>query len=118
MTDETKMIDVIMGPYRGHRLQVSAADAQGAIDSHWALDANAGPPAADEEPPKPLSDEERTAAWDAAHDWAHKQWAIAQGEPDTPPPPQAGEVKARDMEADDEPGRYTTRSHKPATRHR
>ena len=27
MADETKTIDVILGPYRGHRLTVSAADA-------------------------------------------------------------------------------------------
>ena len=41
MADETKVIDVIMGPYRGHRLTVSAADADSAVNSHWATDANA-----------------------------------------------------------------------------
>ena len=45
MADETKVIDVILGPYRGHRLTVSAADADGAVNSHWATDANAAPPA-------------------------------------------------------------------------
>jgi hypothetical protein len=111
MPDETKVIDVFMGPYRGHRLTVSAADADSAVNNHWATDANAGPPAADEEPHPPLSDEERQAALDAAHEWANKTWATAQGvEPDEPPPepPPEGEV-ARDMAADD-PARYATRS--------
>ena len=60
MADETKVIDVMMGPYRGHRLTVSAADADSAVNSHWATDANAPPPEPDEEPHPPLSDEERT----------------------------------------------------------
>ena len=110
MTDETKMIDVMMGPYRGHRLTVSAADAQSAIASHWASDADAPLPGPNPDPPPPLSDEERTAAWEAANEWARNTWAISQGEP----APVQGEAEARHMEADDA-GRYTTRSHKPSS---
>ena len=59
MADETKVIDVILGPYRGHRLTVPAADADSAVNNHWATDANAPPPEPDHEPHPPLSDEER-----------------------------------------------------------
>ena len=44
MADETKVIDVFLGPYRGHRLTVPAADADSAVNGHWATDANAPPP--------------------------------------------------------------------------
>ncbi len=108
MADETKTIDVILGPYRGHRLTVPAADADSAVNNHWATDANAPPPEPDHEPHPPLSDEERTAALDAATTWAHSTWATAQGiEPPEPPPPEGGVT--RDMEGD-EPGKYTTRA--------
>src|SRR5580765_4898272 len=108
MADETKVIDVIMGPYRGHRLTVSAADGQSAVNNHWATDADAPPPDADHEPHPPLSDEERTAALDAANEWAKQTWETAQGtEPPDPPPPEGGVT--RDMEGD-EPGKYTTRA--------
>ena len=109
--EETKMIDVLMGPYRGHRLQVSAADAQSAIADHWASDADAPPPGPDHEPHPPLSEEERTTAWDAANEWARNTWAISQGAP----APVQGEAEARHMEAD-EAGNYTTRSAKPKRR--
>lgn len=117
MTDETKVIDVMIGPYRGQRLTVSAADADSAVNSHWATDANAGPPNPDEEPHPPLSAEERTAALDAATEWAHKTWATAQGI--EPPPPEVPEAKteSRDLAADD-PARYATRSAKPSPRNR
>lgn len=108
MSDETKVIDVLLGPYRGHRLKVSAADAESAVNNHWATDADAPPPGPDEEAHPPLSEEERTAAFDAAHEWANKQWAIAQGEPEETPPPEGG-VETRDMAADD-PAQYATRS--------
>ena len=111
MTDETKTIDVIMGPYRGHRLTVPAADADSAVNNHWATDANAAPdvPGDDDHPHPPLSEEERTAALTSATEWAQKQWDTAQGVP--PPAPPEGGV-TRDMQGD-EPGRYTTRSTKP-----
>src|SRR4249919_1647672 len=99
MAEETKVIDVFMGPYRGNRLTVSAADAQSAVNNHWATDADAPPPEPDHEPHPPLSDEERQAALNAAHEWANKTWAAAQGI--EPPPPPGGEGEgtplARDM---------------------
>lgn len=112
MSDETKVIDVLLGPYRNQRLTVSAADAESAVNNHWATDPDAAP---DEHPHPPLSDEERQAAYEAANDWATTQWAIAQGEPEAPPPPEGeagGEPVSRDMEGD-EPGKYTTRSARP-----
>ena len=89
MADETKMIDVILGPYRGHRLTVSAADADAAVNNHLKkTDANAPPPEPDHEPHPPLSDAERTAALDAAEAWAKQTWATAQGiQLPKPPPP-------------------------------
>ena len=72
MADETKVIDVMIGPYRGHRLTVSAADADSAVNGHWATDADAPPPAPDEEPHPPLSDEERAAALTAAEAWGDR----------------------------------------------
>jgi hypothetical protein len=106
MADETKVIDVIMGPYRGTRLTVSAADADAAVNNHWATDSNAPPPAQDHEPHPPLSEEERAAALTAAEAWAQQTWATAQGiEP--PPPPEGGVTRAM---AADESGTYTTRA--------
>ena len=110
MAEDTKVIDVLLGPYRGHRLTVSAADAESAINNHWATDADALPLGPDDHPHPPLSEDERQEAYAAAHDWANTQWQIAQGEPDEPPPPEGGEGGiTRDMEGD-EPGKYTTRS--------
>ena len=118
MAEDTKVIDVIMGPYRGHRLTVSAADAESAINNHWATDADALPLGPDDHPHPPLSDEERTGALDAANEWAKETWATAQGtEPEQPPPDGESEGGiTRDMEGD-EPGKYTTRgSAKPRRR--
>jgi hypothetical protein len=111
MTDETKVIDVILGPYRGHRLTVSAADADGAVNSHWATDANAGPPNPDEEPHPPLSDEERNSALEAAQTWAQAQWDAAQAvaTPKEAPPATRGK-KDRDLKPDEPAGSYTTRA--------
>jgi len=109
MADETKRIDVIMGPYRGNLLTVSTADADAAVNAHWARDPHSG-----EEYGKghdPLSDEERATALEAATTWAKAQWAGGTQEP----PPEGGEgttpasVK-RDMEADKPAGGYRTRS--------
>src|SRR5580765_1709815 len=84
MADETRQIQVLMGPYRDNRLTVSAADAESAINNHWAVDPF-HVAALDEEPHPPLSEEERTAALDAANTWAKAQWDAAQGV--APPPP-------------------------------
>ena len=113
MADETKTIDVILGPYRGHRLTVPAADADAAVNGHWATDANAPPPGPDDEPHPPLSAEERAAALTAAEAWAAVTWKAAQGIEQPPPPEgEGGTPLARDMEGD-EAGKYTTRSTRP-----
>ncbi len=110
---DSKMVDVLLGPYRNQRLTMPAADADAAVNNHWATDPDAAP---DEHPHPPLSDEERQAAFDAANEWAQAQWDAAQGtEPPEPPPPEGGEGITRDMEGD-EPGKYTTRSAKPRRR--
>ena len=113
MADETKQIQVLLGPYRDHRLTVSAADADAAINNHWAVDPfHVAAP--DEEPHPPLSDEERTAALEAATTWAQAQWDTAQGV--TPPPPEPPITRAkeehRDMTPEDTSGDYTTRDHR------
>jgi hypothetical protein len=110
MVDETRQIQVLFGPYRDHRLTVSSADADAAISNHWAVDPFAAPAAPDEEPHPPLTDEERTAALEAATTWAQAQWDAAQaiGQPREPPP--EGTPVRRDMKPDDTSGRYPTRS--------
>ena len=115
MTDEVRHIQVLMGPYRDHRLTVSASDADAAINDHWAVDPN-HVLAPDEEPHPPLSEEERTHALEAAQAWAQLQWDTAQGiaPPDPPPPEARRETETRDMhpEGDDPAGNYTTREHR------
>ena len=119
MADETRQIQVLMGPYRDHRLTVSAADADAAINNHWAVDPNATHDP-DEEPHPPLSDEERTAALEAAQTWAQLQWDTAQQVPPTEPapepPPTEGTAttrskrqEQRDMKPDEASGSYATR---------
>jgi hypothetical protein len=114
MADETKQIQVLLGPYRDHRLTVSSADAESAINNHWAVDPfHVAAP--DEEPHPPLSDEERTAALEAATTWAQTQWDTAQGV--TPPPPEPPVTRReteekRDMTPEDTSGDYTTRDHR------
>jgi hypothetical protein len=107
MADETKQIMVLLGPYRDHRLTVSAADAETAINDHWAIDPfHVAEP--DEEPHPPLSEEERTHALEAAQTWAQLQWDTAQQKPPDPPP--EGTPVRRDMKPDDTTGRYPTRN--------
>ena len=115
MADETRQIMVLLGPYRDHRLTVSAADADAAINAHWAVDPYYMP-APDEEPHPPLSDEERTAALEAATAWAKQTWDTAQGvtPPEPPPdPPITRGKKAdekRDLKPDEPAGKYSTRA--------
>lgn len=102
MADETRQIQVLLGPYRDHRLTVSAADAETAINDHWAVDpSHVAEP--DEEPHPPLSEEERTHALEAATAWAQLQWDTAQQKPPEPTPVR------RDMKPDEAAGRYSTR---------
>ena len=108
MADETRQIQVLLGPYRDHRLTVSAADAESAINNHWAVDPHAAP---DDHPHPPLSEEERTQAVTSATEWAQLQWDTAQGiAPPDPPPPEGGVTRRRAMTPDDTPsGSYSTR---------
>src|SRR5262245_21125378 len=95
--EEQREIQVILGPYRDKRLTVSAADAEAAIGNHWAVDPHAV--VDPEKPHPPLSEEERTAAMQAATEWAQAQWKTAQGEA-TPKEP-AEEHETRHLEAGD-----------------
>jgi len=110
MADETKQIDVIMGPYRGNRLTVSAADADAAVNAHWARDPHSDVPYG--EGHEPLDDEHRAEALEAANTWAQTQWDAGAQEP---PPPEGGEgetggVTRRRAMSPDQPGaRYATR---------
>lgn len=82
VTPGTKTVEVICGPYRGKRLQMSDADAEAAINSHWAID-----PA---EPPhdhEPLDDKQRADALEASEAWAKGQWGVS--EPKDEPKPEA-----------------------------
>jgi len=109
MADETRQIQVLMGPYRDNRLTVSAADAESAINNHWAVDPHELPDPDHQHPP--LSDEERTAALEAATTWAKAQWDAAQGVTPPPDPPIArAKSEKRDMKPDEPAGRgYATR---------
>jgi len=110
MTDEVKTIDVLLGPYRGHRLTVSVADASSAVNDHWATDPNAVSEP-DHEPHPPLSEEERTHALEAATAWAKLQWDTAQQVPPPDPPPIEGRraSEKRDMKPAEGAARYSTR---------
>jgi hypothetical protein len=113
MADETKQVDVIMGPYRSTRLTMTAADADAAVNAHWATD----PTKAFEPPHDPLSDQERSEALTAAHSWAQAQWDAAQGtapppEPPVEPPPEGGVTGKRAMKPDEAEG-YKTRQAEP-----
>jgi len=111
MADETRQIQVTLGPYRDHRLTVSSVDADAAINNHWAVDPfQVADP--DEEPHPPLTDEERTAALEAAQTWAQAQWDAAQqiSEPKAKPAERSVE---RDMKPEDRPGGYSTRHTSP-----
>ena len=105
MADETKQVDVIMGPYRSQRLTMSAADADAAVNGHWATD-----PTKWQEPPHdPLSDQERTDAMTAAHAWAQAQWDAAQLVEPEAPPPEGGVTRSKKAMKPDEGTDYKTR---------
>jgi hypothetical protein len=108
---ETKQVMVLIGPYRDHRLTMSAADAESAINNHWAVDPfpPPEPPAAradrdpgvyqsaDEKTHPPLSDDERKTALEAAHAWAQAQWDLAQATAK----PKEGEARAKQPRHDE-----------------
>lgn len=72
MPDDKKMIEPLMGPYAGQRIEVDAADAEQAIADGWAKDPFAPP----SDKPAPEIDQEKAAA--AAAKAARK----LRGEPD------------------------------------
>ena len=107
MADETKRIDVIMGPYRGNLLTVSAADADAAVNAHWARDPHSGEAYGTGH--DPLSDEERATALEAANTWAKAQWTAGTQEPPPDPPVSRAKEEKRDMKPDEPAAKYTTR---------
>ena len=68
------MIEAIMGPYRGNRLTVTEAEGQAAINDHWARN-----PVITEYQHEELSEEDRTAAWEAANNWAKRNLGGGRG---------------------------------------
>jgi hypothetical protein len=101
------MVEAIMGPYRGQRLQMKEADGTAAIGAHWARNPTEAEYQHDE-----LSEEERKAAWDASHKWANDTWEEAQKEPDETPPPEGGAARKRAMTPEPQHGGagYATRA--------
>ena len=105
MADELKRVDVFMGPYRGHFLDMPAAEADAAVNAHWARDPYSTEPYGTGH--DALSDEERAAAWTAATDWAQAQWApFVEAAPEPPPP--EGTAQRRAMQPE-RPAGYVTR---------
>jgi len=76
------IMEVIMGPYRGNYLTMTAADAEEAKDSHWARD----PGETDRDHDHVLTEEDRQSALTQAHAWAQAQWDAAAGIHDENPP--------------------------------
>jgi len=112
MADETKQVFVLMGPYRDHRITMTAADAQSAINNHWAVDPTVLHDPDDEHPP--LSDDERKAAMDGAVAWHQAQQDALL---EQPPPPAGGEggiTRKREMKPEEGEG-YKTRQHDPVS---
>jgi hypothetical protein len=70
------IMEVIMGPYRGNWLTMTAADAEEAKDSHWARD----PGETDRDHDHVLTEEDRQSALTQA------QWDAAAGTDDEDPP--------------------------------
>jgi hypothetical protein len=108
-------VEAIMGPYRGQRLTMPAAEGQAAIDEHWARD-----PTDALYEHEALDDEHRQEAYEAAHTWAQAQWDAAQGvEPPDPPPPEGGDggiTRRRAMQAEEDPGYKTRQAPEPPKR--
>jgi hypothetical protein len=124
-----KVVDVMMGPYRGHRLKMPAAEADKAIIDSWARDPFSPLPIpqpkegeADMGQPPFLSDEQRKAAHEASTRWAQAQWDASQQfetedmktvreareAPHEPPPPNPHPPEERAM-TPGEPGAYEVR---------
>jgi hypothetical protein len=79
-----KQVMVIVGPYRGNALIMPEAEADQAINDHWATElVTTFDPNAEQHPP--LSDQERTAAVEAANAWAANVQNPKPPEPPTDP---------------------------------
>jgi hypothetical protein len=106
MADETKRVEVFMGPYRNTLLNMRTAEADAAINEHWARD----PFAPYDAEHGALSEQERADALAAATAWAQTQWETAgAGEP---PPPEGGATR-RNMGPGKPAAGYQTRHVEP-----
>jgi hypothetical protein len=108
MTDETKQVMVLLGPYRDNRLTMTAADAESAINNHWAVDPTVLHDPEHEHPP--LDDAERQTALDSAHAWAQAQQDVLVEQPPDPPP--ITDTRSKKAMKPDEGSGYTTREAK------
>lgn len=110
MSDETSVIEAVIGPYRGQRLTMPKAEAQQAIADKWAIDPFAPPSKEDEVPKKPMTDEERAEIIAKAEAGLAK----LRGEEPPPkaelakPPPKIEPTHTRDM-TPETPPRYRTK---------
>ena len=109
MTEETKVIEAICGPYRGQRLTVSAADFDRAIAERWARDPHPDEPHDPHEQPPEMTDEETGMAIEAARAWQAEQVEIASGGKPTGPPKE----ERRDMRPGESTGTYERRGVRP-----
>src|SRR5262249_51544927 len=116
MTEETKVIEAICGPYRGQRLTVSAADFDKAIADRGARDPHAERPHEPDEQPPEMTPEETKAALEAAEAWQTEQVEIAKG--GQPKSERSQRNETRDMAPDETAGTYETRRGpgRPSTR--
>lgn len=104
--DEThRMMQAIIGPYRGSRLTMTAADADAAMNDHWAIDPFVELPYDH----GALDDEEREHAVTAAKAWADAQLAAAQPPQPEPQPTDGAPGQRRDLQADAKRDGYQTR---------
>jgi hypothetical protein len=91
LSDETRIMQAVYGPYRDQRLSMSAADAEQAIADKWAIDPFAPAPVLEEgeevEPQTGLPPEEAALAIEAATHWRDEQVRKAEEFYGTPPRP-------------------------------
>ena len=84
-----KMVAAIIGPMRGHVLIMPEAEADQAINDHWAVEQTSTHDQDDPDDHPPLDDAEREAAEAAAKAWSDKAHGIEPPpEPPVEPPPE------------------------------
>lgn len=116
MSDETSVIEAVVGPYRGQRLTMPKAAAQQAIADKWAVDPFAPPPKEGEaaKEAKPPTDEEHAeilAKAGAAIAKLRGEEPPPKAEPEHPKPspsPKVEPLHTRDM-APETPKPYRTK---------